>query len=507
MEQQMTSRSDYRPAREGEPAVVLVRSIGLWAFMLVVNMLATGAAAGEDDPLEWRAPASKMQFRKLLSDADYERLSATPASRLPQALKEAATKVPDHGLKLSGVFAPGALEAQGVTMNDVIAAVDGEELWGRYSRSREGTIRARVYSARLNQIRDLTVPSDLSFAFSIYRRPDLAYLRSKDRSQKWDRDTFVALAAGPTDAKLAETAWHRALAAGSPRNRRCLASGAELALAQGRPEAALDFWYEAEHNGGKDGLDPLLGYRVLIANYKLEQARELARKHPKLLPNVADGLEALVAVHRAQSKEERAAPPPSVLAKGMHRRDARGSLIGLSPGSEDAFLALLLKRDTYQTAPASDHFTLINLQLEEGVRDFEFRLAFALAPTDKRRAGFVKLARLDLSGTRKTDDPDRDEAGLIGHVELEVPSGYSLRNCVPGDDVYFGDPLVVADGKERNSIRFLRVRGRVEVFVNERRVVYQPIPGDLKLERIQFQVVGAAVDVSELTLDELISRL
>ena len=101
-------------------------------------------------------------------------------------------------------------------------------------------------------IRELTVPSDLSFAFSIYRRPDLAYLRSKDRSQKWDRDTFIALAAGPTDPKLGETAWHRALAEGSPRNRLCLASGAELALAQRRPEAALDFWYEAEHHGGSD---------------------------------------------------------------------------------------------------------------------------------------------------------------------------------------------------------------------------------------------------------------
>ena len=108
MEQQMTSASDYPSAHEGEPAVVRVRSIGLWAFMLVVgecvNVLATGTAAGEDDPLEWRARASKTQFRKLLPDADYERLSATPASRLPQALKEAATKVPDHGLKLSGVF-------------------------------------------------------------------------------------------------------------------------------------------------------------------------------------------------------------------------------------------------------------------------------------------------------------------------------------------------------------------------------------------------------------------
>jgi hypothetical protein len=130
-----------------------------------------------------------------------------------------------------------------------------------------------------------------------------------------------------------------------------------------------------------------------------------------------------------------------------------------------------------------------------------------MAPTEKRRAGFVKLARLDLRGMRKTDEPDQAEAMLIGHVELEVPSGFSLRSCEPGDLVYFPDPLVVADGKERNSVRFLRVGNQLEVFINDRRVLYQPILSAVMLQRIQFQVVGATIDVSEFTLDHLIPRL
>ena len=125
----------------------------------------------------------------------------------------------------------------------------------------------------------------LALPFRSTRRPDLAYLRSKDRDSRWDGDAFVGLVAASSDPKLAETAWHRALAAGAPRNRLCLASGAQLAL-RGCPEAALDFWYEAEHNGGPEPLDPLLAYRMMIANYKLEQARELARKHPTLFPTL-----------------------------------------------------------------------------------------------------------------------------------------------------------------------------------------------------------------------------
>jgi hypothetical protein len=38
-------------------------------------------------------------------------------------------------------------------------------------------------------------------------------------------------------------------------------------------------------------------------------------------------------------------------------------------------------------------------------------------------------------------------------------------------------------------------------------VLYQPILSAVMLQRIQFQVVGATIDVSEFTLDELIRRL
>ena len=77
----------------------------------LISVVSAKAIAG-DDPLEWRPPSSKAQFRNLLSDGDYQRLSAPFVSRLPQALKEVASRLPDHGLKISGVFAPGSLEAR-----------------------------------------------------------------------------------------------------------------------------------------------------------------------------------------------------------------------------------------------------------------------------------------------------------------------------------------------------------------------------------------------------------
>ena len=123
-----------------------------------------------------------------------------------------------------------------------------------------------------------------------------------------------------------------------------------------------------------------------------------------------------------------------------------------------------------------------------------------MAPSDKRRANFVKLARFILNGMNRTDARDHAEAGLIGQVELEVPSGFSLRNSEPGDDVTFPDPMIAADGMGRNVIRFVRVGGQMELFINGRRILYQPILADLKLQSIRFQAVGTSIYVSEFTV-------
>ena len=53
----------------------------------------------------------------------------------------------------------------------------------------------------------------------------------------------------------------------------------------------------------------------MMAGYKLEQARDLAGKHPKLFPDIAEGLDSLVALHRARLPEERGTPAPNVQAQ------------------------------------------------------------------------------------------------------------------------------------------------------------------------------------------------
>jgi len=463
--------------------------------------------ADETDPLEWRPPDSPPQFRNLLADTEYRRRAAPYLSRLPQAMKDASNQQPDHGLQLSGVMDFGPLGAKGVNTSDIIAKVDGKEVWGRWPIPRDEPAQLQIYYARRRKFGGIKLSTELDHLFSVYRRPELAYLRDKTRNVDYDRDVFVALTTAASAPDLAETAWHRATAAGFPRNRLCLASAGCLALAQGRSETALDFWNEADHFAGTEPLDPLLAFRVMIANYKLEKARDLATKYPEVFPGFSEGLALLIALHRDRPEKDRLLPPPAIRAKAMHRRDARGGLIGGNALAENRFLDRLIRREDFRVTPTSDRFSLVELASEQGLMNFDMRLDLTMAATDNRRAKFVKLARLLLIGSEKSDSSTEVESVVIGHVELEVPSGFSLTCFEPSTPIYFPDPLIVSDGTNQNSIRFLRVGGQLEVFVNERRILYQPIDPGVLLRGIHFQAVGTTVDVNRFALDELLPRL
>jgi hypothetical protein len=481
--------------------------IAVVALFLIAWTAARSFSAAEFDPLERHSPSRPAEFRDRMPDPEYRRAAAPIVTRLALVRKEAAGKAPDHGLRLSESFAPGPLGTRGMGPADIIAKAGGKELWGRWPEPREEPITLQIYQPAQGRTRSLNLATDLGSRYSVYRKPELAYFRASRRAAAWDRDVFVGLASAASTPDLAEAAWYRALAAGCPRSRICLESGVNLALAQGRPETALDFWREAEKNGGSETLDPLLGYRVMLANFQLETARDLARKNPELLPHVATGLETLIALHRELPPEEKALPPPSFRAKGMHRRDVRGLLVGANPIAENQFLDRLMRWETFQVAPASNHYALVDLSLERVIKDFAVNLAFRFGPTDDQRADFVKLVRMTFSGTKPALDSEGTDPTLIAHVEFEVPSGFGVTGLEGSGPVYFPDPLVAGDGQARNSLRLIRVGSQMEAFVNGRRVLYQPLDRELMLRQVRLQVVGVATEVSEFTFDELIPRL
>jgi hypothetical protein len=493
--------------RQGASSAVGSIGIVVGAMVLTAWTAERSISAADIDPLERRSPSKPAEFRNRMPDPEYRRAAAPIISRLALVRKEAADNAPSHGLRLSDAFGLGPLGTRGLGPADVITKAGGKELWGRWPEPREEPITFQIYQPGQNRTRSLNLASDLGSRYSVYRRPEIDYFRGTRRTAAWDRDVLVGLASAASTPYLAEAAWYRALAAGCPRSRICLESGATLALAQDRPETALDFWREAERIGGSETLDPLLGYRVMIANFQLESARDLARKNPELLPHVATGLETLIALHRALPAAERALPSPSVRAKGMHRRDSRGLLVGGSPAAENQFLDRLTRWETFQTNPVSNHYSLVDLSLERAIKDYALKLTFTFGPTDSQRADFVKLVRLTFSGSKPAIESDGTDSTLIAQVEFEVPSGFGVTGFEGSGPIYFPDPLVIGDGRARNSLRLIRVGSQMEAFVNGRRVLYQPIDRELMLRHVQLQAVGVTIEISEFSFDELIPRL
>lgn len=485
-----------------------VRKINRFRRVILAALVASSfAQATAADLLEWSVPKAPPQFRRVLDADAYKRRSAPLDGLLTKAKTLSRTKYPDHGLKIHGILAPTALEASGLTLDDIVMRADGKPLWGRLSDPRRGPTRVQFFSVRSNRVRDVRVAVALQRAFEIVRRPDLVYLRGKDQNPKWDRDVFIGLTTATTDPDLAETAWQRALASGYPRNRASLASGAALAMAQGRPETALDFWYEAEHAAESEPLDPLLAYRVAIANGKWERVKALASEHPEIFGGVAEEAATLIANYRAMPAKAREVPSPTVQVAGMHRHDVRNDLIGADNITENKFLDRVRRQEEFEETVSSGHFRMLDLTHIEGINDFDLKFRFTMVPTDAQRSRFVKLARLMLYGATRVDRDSPPEAMSLGQIELEMPSGFSLGLTGGEELVSLPDPQIHVDGKRPNSVRYVKVGGLLEVFINDRRILYRPVDPTFELHQIRFQSVGMTIEIDEFILAELIPRV
>ncbi|MHC5541728.1 hypothetical protein ACYOEI_26215, partial [Singulisphaera rosea] len=257
---------------------------------------------------------------------------------------------------------------------------------------------------------------------------------------------------------------------------------------------------------GSEPLDPLLAYRVFLANGEWGRIKTLASENPRMLAGVTATADALIAIRQALPQKERDLPAPSVRLAAFHPQDARGDCFGADGHSENEFLDRLTRGEFVSLSTPTDHFVYLEIVHRPGLADFDFQLALTLKPTDDHRSNFVKLARLQLTGVVSTDDPKITIPTRLSQVEIEVPSGFAIANADAEPMIYLPDRQVIADGRRKNSVRFLRLGGFLEVFVNGRRAVYRPVDPTFRLHFIKLQTIGLTAEVDEFDLDDLILK-
>ena len=303
---------------------VAARLLSLAAFTLfaanrTMLLRANVPPVAPADPIEWTKPEQVPTFREVLKEADYKSQFDKAAAQIDiRSLKK--SKSPLVGQRILRVE-PGSQALQlKLQVGDIVTKLDGQQVWIGLQRS-EGTLQTLTVVDKDGAARDVQVQPGLIGIFTHFEwHPELAYVRSKQRDPRWDKSVLVGIMTRAINPDLAETALHHAVEAGLSPGRLIAGVGAEIALEQGRNDAALDFVWSALVQHADDPLlqlDPMILYRVAAANYKLDVAAGILDDYKGAWPVHADVLRSLARAHRARP-EAQVLPAAAKPARGQH---------------------------------------------------------------------------------------------------------------------------------------------------------------------------------------------
>lgn len=501
------------------------RFLSLAALMLfaanrVMPLLgAEPAPAALPDPIEWNEPKQAPTFREVLKEADYKNQFDKAASQIDIPSLE-KSKSPVSGQRILRIN-PGSQAVQlGLHAGEIVTMLDGQQVWiGMLRRDDAGQTLTVV--DKHGEARDVQIQPGLIGLYTHFEwRPELAYLRSKQRDPRWDKSVLVGITTRATNPDLAETALHHAVEAGLSPGRLIAGVGAEIALEQGRNDAALDFVWSALVQHADDPLlqlDPMILYRVAAANYKLDVAAGILDDYKGAWPAHADVLRSMAKAHRARPEAQRCQPPPSRLAANMRRFNLDRRFKPANEMASQSYREQLIQPTPFTLGAPSGHYIFLMYKPEPAVRDVEAVLKLTLRTTDKDTPEFAKILEVGLiDGVQQNEESsfldgpsDRAEL-LLGLSSPELgPTGETIavhHSGIPGIQFSFEDPLVKFDGTQVIELRMVRVGGAGEIFVNGRRILYAPI--DLKNADLgfMFKIVGMTADIKQLQINELLPK-
>lgn len=475
------------------------------------------AAASQADPIEWRKPDKAAEFREVLKGNDYTLAFKQAASKIDIAALEKADQ-PIAGQRVLAVL-PGTQAARiGLKVGDLVTMLDGAQVWEHFLRSPDQpqmmTFVDKAGTRRNAQIQPGMIGINARFQW----QAEFEYLRGRARNPRWDKEVLVGILMRSSNPDLAETALHHAVHAGLTPDQLIDGVGAEIALEQGRNDAALDFVWSAlvEHDTRPAQLNPTVLYRAAIANYKLDVAAEVLNDYAGAQSAEPAMLRRLAKMHRARPVQERSLPAPSEQVAGLRRLDLAPVLEPASDLTPKEWKDVLMNGMSFQQVVHSSHFDLLAFKFNPAVRDMEAVVKLTIRPTDNDKTEYARAVEVFLSDLSE----NRAESKFIGNVrkanQLYVGLHSETSNAVQpiilshsgisGTTIVFEDPMIRLDGKQEIELRLLRIGGQGEVFVNGRRMLYVPI--DEKIDNLGFtlKIIGMTVEVKELHLNKLVPK-
>ncbi len=459
------------------------------------------------DPMYWIPPKGKPAPRTVLAEEAFAPRFAAALKELDLAALE-KSREPDRAVRVVGVTRGGTADRLGIVFGDLILEVDGTPVTTPRQfnalRKKEPQLLAWQTAAGTRKEGDIQ-PGKIGIRSVSYDRPELRYLRGKNRNARWDREMVVALARYGRDPDLAETCLARAAAAGctGPVMDRAVL---DVSYAQARYDAVMDqAWLMLQADPKSFDIAHLFANAALYS-YKLPAACMMLERFPEMTPSLLTQrsvMEQLINEHRALPPERRLAPPPSETARNKLRDDLllRAKPYG-PPGGRPH-----LPKDPFETHKMNFDSGLI-MTFGPPLDSLEIQLDFALhSRVLDEEENHLKEFRVRV-GQYDGDDPVR---GYKSHNVLtitftvwrgitlqfaKIPSLYDEQTCPA--------PLAGFTLGGDNVLRIIADAGRLEAFLNGRRLFYGPLlQGDRQLFE-QYRVSDTETRITRLVAFELV---
>jgi hypothetical protein len=473
-------------------------------------------AAQERDPLAEIAAKELPAFRKLLSDDTYVERSRQELAALGDLEELRSSAMPAFGAKVVRVDPGGAGERLGVAQGHILVRMNDKPVrWSEFGGNVRLPGTLEFYDLETKSLRKLRFgPGSMGLAFSPVWRPEFAYLHRGPRQAKLDEHVVVGIVMRSRDPDLAETAWHRAVAAGYRPDFLSAQCGAEIALNQGRSEDSWQFALAAQRasTSPDETVSPVVLYRAAMANFQLRAAREVARQYPRTINTATETLTRLIDEYEARSNAQRLLPPPSEMAQGMYRDDLTPRLaVGDRTRFEGLFMDLQ-NGETVRLRPATDQYMQFVLFTPEAVGDFDFSVRLSLKVSDDREGRFPKFLQMGVfpGGPDDSDPSDRlTFGGLHGLLELQfngVEPLMAVQHSEEATRYSFTYQQLRMDGRHEHALRLVRVQGRGEMFLDGKRLAYVPLGLDPQPLAFVIKAVGMSVDLNSTEIVELVEK-
>lgn len=488
---------------------------GALAVLIAAWGCCNAFAAEPRDPLAEIAAQEPPAFRKLLADEQYAARSAPALAELGDLAALRASGLPAIGAKAVRIEPGGLADQLGLAVGDILVQMDDKPVrWLEFGRDLRQPGTMTIYDVDRSALRTVRFqPGPTGVFFASYWRPELSYLARGAPSAELDRHAVLAIAERSRDPDLAETAWHHAVAGGYRPDFLSAQCGAEIALNQGRAEAAWHFAQAARRLArADDPVSPILLYQAALANFQLRSALDLTRQFPVTLRGKTETLTMLIEEFSAREDARRTLPPPSELARDMYRDDLRPRLAVSDPLRVEGLFLDVRGGEKARFRPQTDAYQQFVMSTPDAVSDFDFTVRLSLKVSDDQPGKFLKYVLLGAYAI------DAEEGGTLepmsiesryGLLEFQIDgvdgslnwehSGLPTRFACPGG------PLKV-DGRHEHEFRFLGVAGRGEMFIDGRRLAYVPLPEPPRPMAFVVKAVGMSVDLHAVEVVELIEK-